>query len=513
MPSSAQDASNLGASTVTPKRINASFSQQAVDELGQGLVGSVVLPADPSYDACRQAYIKTYQQFPQIIVYCEIYRDVALALAFAKKYGLEVTCRSGGHNTAGYSVNSGLIIDLSRMNHVSVNPGEMQATAGVGASFEKINAVLDQYHLHAPGAGGCAHVCAGGYVQGGGYGFTSLMYGMSSDNIVRMVVALADGSIVQADKQTNYPLFWALRGGTGNNFGVVLEVTFQLQNLWEVWGFGIRWDIESAPAALVAMQRGFTGDATPAKLGYQCLMEWVDVDGSKERQPVLQMRGMYDGSEADGRKALSAMLATKGAVLEISKPDTYESLNNFLLFEHTEAARLPAQVREEVDSRYVCAALEEKQWREVTEAFKNSPNDGNLIGLEPYGGRITKIAPHDTAFVHRTPGFNLYCWVMWLNEEERGPAIAFLDGLMAIVSKFSNDEANQNYPRRSNTNYRSMYWAGNYSTLLAIKRKYDPHNFFSYGHCVSHPASPAEQKLLFDINAPIVSLEHFHGGR
>src|ERR1700735_3139895 len=106
MLSSPQDASNLGASTLTPKRINANFDQQAVDELRQGLVGSVILPADPSYDACRQAYIKTYQQFPQIIVYCEIYRDVTLALAFAQKYGLEVTCRSGGHNTAGYAVNS-----------------------------------------------------------------------------------------------------------------------------------------------------------------------------------------------------------------------------------------------------------------------------------------------------------------------------------------------------------------------------------------------------------------------
>ena len=152
-----------------------------------------------------------------------------------------------------------------------------------------------------------------------------------------------------------------------------------------------------------------------------------------------------------------------------------------------------------------------------SEAFKNSPNDGNLIGLEPYGGRITKIAPDATAFVHRTPGFNAYCWVMWLNEEDRGPAIAFLDGLIEILSKFSNDQANQNYPRRSNKNYRSMYWAGNYSTLLAIKLKYDPHNFFNYGQCVSHPASPAEgkadaggeQKLLFDIDGPIVPIKHF----
>ena len=301
-------------------------------------------------------------------------------LAFAQKYGLEVTCRSGGHSTAGYSVNFGLVIDLSRMNYVVVDPKALRAIVGAGACFEKINACLDQYRLHLPGAGGCAFVGLGGYVQGGGYGFTSLLYGMSSDNVAEMVVALADGTIVRANETTNVPLFWALRGGTGNNFGVVMEVTYRLQSLWRVWGFGIRWDIENAPAALAEMQRGFTGAGTPANLGYQCLMEWIDEEGSTERKPVLQMRGIYNGDEEDGRRALRSLLTTKGAFIEISRVDSYEVLNNFLLQDLTEGARLPAQVREEVDSRYVTAPLGEAEWRELTEAFRNSPNDGNMIG-------------------------------------------------------------------------------------------------------------------------------------
>lgn len=500
-----------------PSRINLNFSAEAAAKFRSSLIGTVVLPDNSSYDASRQGYIKTYQQFPQIIVFCEIFRDVVRCLAFAKEHKLWVTCRSGGHSTAGYSVNSGMVIDLSRMNYVLVDPQRMRATVGAGASFEKINAVLDQYHLHAPGAGGCAFVCAGGYVQGGGYGFTSLMYGMSSDNVDGMVVALADGSIVRADERANFPLFWALRGGTGNNFGVVLEITYKLQPLWTVWGFGIRWDINSAPAALAAMQRGFIGNSTPIKLGYQCLMEWVDVEGAKDRQPVLQMRGIYDGSEADGQQALSPLLATKGAFLDIHQRDTYENLNNFLLFDHTEAARLPPQVREEVNSRYITAPLGETEWREVTEAFKNSPNDGNMIGLEPYGGRITSIAPDATAFVHRTPGFNVYSWVMWLEEEERQPAIQFLDKLISILSKYSNGEANQNYPRRSSKDYRSMYWGSNFATLLAIKKKYDPENVFHYQQSVSAPpASGADaaflgEELLVDIDAPIVPIEDLVG--
>jgi FAD/FMN-containing dehydrogenase len=473
-------------SHTSPRRINLNFSPEDVTELRSNFIGRVVLPDDSTYDASRQGYIKTYQQFPQIIGYCEISRDVAKCLRFAREHKLEVTCRSGGHSTAGYSGNSGMVIDLSRMNHVFVEPAKKQATVGAGATFEKINACLDQYKLHVPGAGGCAYVGLGGYVQGGGYGFSSLMYGMSSDNVTEIVVMLADGLIVRADDKQHSRLFWALRGGTGNNFGVVLEVTYKLQNLWKLWGFGIRWDIEFAPAVLVEMQRSFTGDKVPANLGYQCFMEWVDRKGATDRKPVLQMRGIFNGSDTEGKRVLSSLLETKGVCLEISEVGkTYEYLNNFLLQDRTEAVRLPPQVREEVDSRYVATPLEEAGWQEVTEAFSSSPNDGNMIGLEPYGGRINCIAPDATAFVHRTASFNVYCWVMWLEHDERLPAIAFLDNLICILSKYTNGEANQNYPRRSNKDYRSMYWGANFEKLLKIKHEYDPGNVFRYEQSVA----------------------------
>ena len=248
-------------------------------------------------------------------------------------------------------------------------------------------------------------------------------------------------------------------------------------------------------------------------------MEWIGSEGSMERKPVLQMRGIYNGGEDDGRRALSTLLATKGAGVEISRVDSYEFLNSFLLEDSTEAVRLPVQVREEVDSRYVTTPLGEAGWREVTEAFKHSPNDGNMIGLEPYGGRITSIAPGATAFVHRTPGFNVYAWVMWLEEDERGPAITFLDKLISILSKHSNGEANQNYPRRSNKDYRSMYWGSNFATLLEIKRKYDPHNVFHYGQNVSDQPSSGgggagasgNQGLLVDLDVTIEPIEHLKG--
>ena len=239
-----------------------------------------------------------------------------------------------------------------------------------------------------------------------------------------------------------------------------------LQKLRELWGFGIRWDIDSAVAALVEMERSFTGAAVPKNLGYQCLMEWVDRDGSTERMPVLQMRGIYNGSESDGLRVLTSLLETKGADLEIHIVEWSENLNNLLLQDRTEAVRLPTQVREEVNSRYVAIRLEEAGWREVTDAFRNSPNDGNIIGLEPYGGRINRIEPDATAFVHRSAIFNIYCWVMWLEDDERGPAIKFLDDLIFILSKYTNGEANQNYPRRSNKSYRSMYWGRNLAELL-----------------------------------------------
>src|ERR1700728_1004397 len=232
------------------------YTAEQLSAFGNQLVGDTTLPQAPNYPGARATFMNAFQHFPQIIVYCVGFSDVVASIRFAQEVGLKPVCRSGGHSTAGYSVNDHMVIDVSGINYVRVDPDARIAWVGAGANFAQINAQLELYGLHMPG-GGCETVGVAGYMQGGGYGFTSLMFGMNCDQVLGFQMALADGRIVKANAKENANLFWAVRGGTGNNFGVLLEVEYRLPPLGPLWAFGFKWPIETAEqaaAASVAMQ-------------------------------------------------------------------------------------------------------------------------------------------------------------------------------------------------------------------------------------------------------------------
>jgi len=213
------------------------FNDAQFAEFRKQVIGRIVVASDPDYNSCRGTFMLAFQHFPQIIVYCVGFSDVVACIRFARRVGLHVVCRSGGHSAAGYSVNDEMVLDVGDMNYVLIDPATETALVGAGANMAALNAALDLYQLHVPG-GGCGSVGLGGYMQGGGYGFTSLLFGMNCDSVIGVQVALADGRIVTANQHENEDLFWAVRGGTGNNFGVLLEIKYRLRKLGPLWGPG-----------------------------------------------------------------------------------------------------------------------------------------------------------------------------------------------------------------------------------------------------------------------------------
>src|SRR5262249_36160557 len=123
----------------------------------------------------------------------------------------------------------------------------------------------------------------------------------------------------------------------------------------------------------------------------------------------------------------------------------------------------------------------QQDWLAVIEAFRISPNKWSMLAIEPYGGAINGRTSDETAFIHRNAHMNLYVDVFWLDESQEGPAVAFLDGFMVFMQgNFFNEESYQNYPRRTQLDYRDRYWGSSFATLLHIKKKFDPDDFFSY---------------------------------
>jgi FAD/FMN-containing dehydrogenase len=465
-------------------RMALKFSAADASRLQAAIQGSVITMGGEQYHQARQGFVVNYQAFPQIIVYCEIFNDVAAALAFAHKHGLVPVCRSGAHNTAGYSVNDEMVIDISRINYVIVERNKKEAVVGAGTTFGRLNAILESNGVHVPG-GGCDDVAVAGFMQGGGYGFTSMIFGMNCDSVVAATVMLADGTIVVASETSEPELFWALRGGTGNNFGVLLEITYKVQELRDLWGFGIRWRLgqddagaKRVSAALAFLQARYTGSAAPAGFGHQSTLNFVG------KEPYLLLRGMYYGESERGEALVADLLRTDGAELDIKgRRGSYSELNDFLNG-HPDVPEVVPHTRTQADSRYIERRLSTDEWFSLAKFFQKSPNLGNFIGLEAYGGAIAMVEPSASAFLHRRAAFDVYIWVFWLNDDEKYESLTFLEGFRKVLEPLGNGHAYQNYQNRANAGYREMYWGSNLPRLVRAKEHYDPTHLFRFGQTI-----------------------------
>ncbi|WP_082541542.1 MULTISPECIES: FAD-dependent oxidoreductase [unclassified Rhizobacter] len=456
------------------------------------LQGHIVLPGDPDYNADRQLFNPVFNAYPVAIVYCAVESDVAIALKLAQDVVLPFTVRSGGHCTAGFSAGYGVLIDVSALNEATIDTVAQVATVGTGCPFSKLDLALDQAGLHVPG-GECQDVCIGGYLQGGGYGFTSVTFGMNCDNVIDMRVMLADGRVVTASPAANTDLWWAMRGGTGGNFGVLLSVRYQLRPLGDVFGWALIWPLQSAgdfanaTGALMALQSGYMLANLPQALNIQvslCYQPGTQPGLPLEpQQPYLMVRGLYVGSQADGQAAIQPLCALPGAIVQWTAMDSYYNLNKALLDQPYGMPCLPPDSPmpcEDKASRYVTRPLAAAEWLGLLQYFVTAPNELTYFYMEFYGGAINAVQPQANAFVHRSSAFNAVLDVFWFDDAHKQASQDFLLGWMNLMAPMWNGEIYQNYPRPDQPGYGAAYWADAQAGLYAVKLKYDPTHAFRF---------------------------------
>lgn len=505
------------------------LTRAEIQEAQKAMVGYIVMPGDPSYDTDRMLSNPIFNPSPAFIIYCQAISDVKIALRLSGKGNMPFTVRSGGHCTAGYSSGAGVLIDVSGINDVFVEPLSRTAVVGAGCNFGKFNKVLETFHLHVPG-GECVDVCIGGYVQGGGVGFTSTTYGMNCDNVISMQVMLADGSIVTCSEKQNRDLWWAMRGGTGGNFGILLTVTYQLFPMSRVWGNALAWkmstpeEIAQCVDVMMLLQKDYmTKLKYGNKLTLQMLLVYqtVIVPGEKpfpEPVPVFMVRGLWDGDPVSGAAAMQEIADMDGCIPQFSIHDRYTTVVEQLLDYPQEQPVFPKELGhpfEDKASRYVAKDLTKAEWTSILDLFTNeAPNDYTYMYLEFYGGKIAESPLSNNAFVHRDAHFDAVMDVYWFNNVDRPKCDAFLQKWINLMETMWSGEVYQNYCSVNVPDYARNYWNQALPGLVAAKKKWDPDRKFVFAQMVPYdiPLGYSEDDIPAEIASALAKPIDYIGG-
>lgn len=465
---------------------------KAYQEFTKTIQGQIVTPFSSEYAQARKESDNAFDKYPLLVVYCENSADVVHTIKFCRSENIQICARAGGHSTAGYSVLDGrLLIDVSRIKGIFIDPDAMTGTAGSGVQWGEFNYELDVYGLHTPG-GGCSPVGITGFTLGGGYGYTSMRWGVASDNLLEVTMVTAEGEIVIANEKVNPDLYWAHRGGTGGNFGIVVALKYQLYRLKMVWPISVDWPVDDAAKILTVWQNKMTKTLEDTKLGLLGFLATRQIkkklpSGETEviNQPYFTIRGIYSGaSAADGAKALAPLL-------EIGTPSypsgplwkdqiSYAYANEHLL-DNTEGV-IPDTIKETKRCSIINDPLTEEQYRKIVDFYKTAPSEFNLVSMEPYGGAINAVPPNATAYVHRKGHFDIFIDSFWLQDDEKAEAFQWLHDYFESeeMKGIWTEEYYQNYPNSLYKNWQQGYFGENYPKLRAVKSKWDPENVFHY---------------------------------
>lgn len=504
------------------------LTRDGIVALQRQLTGYIVMPGDPSYDADRLLENPIFNPSPAFIVYCETEGDVALALGLSGEASMPFAVRSGGHCTAGYSSGAGVLIDVSKLNHVSVDACALTATVQAGCDFGRFNQELERHGVHTPG-GECSGVCIGGYVQGGGIGFTSGTYGMNCDNVVSMRVMLADGSVVICSETQNLDLWWAMRGGTGGNFGILINVTYRVFAMDKVFGWALAWkmsnetEIANCVRAMAVMQELYMNEQVYGpQLTTQvliCYQSQIVPDGETfDPIPIFMIRGLWVGDEASGKETMAPLMRLEGCIPSFTVYDKYTAVLNELLNTPEEQPVFPDPTSDPFEgkaSRFVERDLDGAEWTSLFKLFLyEAPNTYTYMYLELYGGKMGEWTIEDNAYVHRTVHFDAVLDVFWFLNSERAENESFLQKWNNLLETFWNNGSYQNYCSVNVPDYKLNYWKEALPGLVGTKCKYDPLRKFQFAQMVPYevPASYPYTEIPANVAASLAAPIDYTGG-
>jgi len=439
-------------------------AETAVRSLQTSLSGEVLLPGDETYDGARKVWNGMIDHRPAVIARCAGPADVVTAIGFAREHDLLVSVRGGGHNIAGKAVcHGGLMIDLSRMGSIEVDPSHRTARVQGGATLGELDRATQAFDL-ATTAGVVTHTGVGGLTLGGGVGRLARKYGLACDNLDAVELVTADGRVLRAAPAENGDLFWGVRGG-GGNFGVVTSFEFQLHPV----GPGVLGGVVVHPlrTAKEALRFYYEYSSTaPDELSADAVL-LTSPDG----EPVFTISVCYIGSFDEGERVLEPLRRFGPPLVDEIGPLSYTEV------QAATDVFFPIGLHFYWKSHFL-KEIPEEAIEATVGHFARVPSPRSLIVFQQYGGAVSRIAPSETAFRHRDAQYDNFAASVWTDRDETEQHKRWVrEWWDKIRPSSSGGEYVNNLGEEGEDRVRAAY-GDNYAQLVTLKDKYDPTNFF-----------------------------------
>jgi FAD/FMN-containing dehydrogenase len=437
------------------------------------VAGRVLRPGQSGFRSASAPFNKRFATTtPSGVVSVASVADVRRAIEWARDAGIDVVARGGGHSYAGYSVNTGLVVDLSALDTVSADGSTGLVTAGGGARMADVYAAIRPHEMAFP-LGNGASVGIGGLTLGGGSAATSRKLGLTADTLVQTTIVTADGRLLTCDARENTDLYWACRGGGGGNFGINTSFTFQAHPVSEVSTCVLLWDRADAPKVLAVLQDivRHAPDEFSARLG-------ISAAGGSD--PRVSAVGLHLGPSGELRELLDPVLAVARPVHEEIADRTFWEAKDYLAHE-TAAGAFAVRTSFATEPLPDDAIATILAW---IERWPGSDNpDGCGVALFAWGGAINRVAPADTAFAHRDGLFLVSMDTAWAEHDDPATVDANLRWLACLreaMAPYVSAGAYQNFIDPDLPDWRTAYYGANYPRLVEIKERVDPEGFFTF---------------------------------
>jgi len=437
-------------------------------EFRTSLDGEALSPDSRGYEAIRRPVGPAYQEVrPRLVVLCRSVSDVVGAIAYAAAAGDRIAVRGGGHCFAGRSSTDGIVLDLSGCDGISVADDQV-AAIGAGARLGQVYSTLHAYGRTLP-AGCGPTVGITGLTLGGGIGLLGRKHGLTCDRLVGAQVVLADGRVVDSDRDHEPDLFWALRGAGGGQFGVVTSLRFDTVPEPKTTRIEARWP-RVALEELVAAWQAWAPDA-PDELTVNLTL--VSEPGAPIRATLFGAAALEEGPVRDLLREFTDRVGAAPAI-ELRSGMPYHRLKR--TFAGLDAAGPPGQVprlRSELFSR----AMPDRTLASLLAQLDESRAAGRRqLTFTAMGGAYNRVAEDATAFAHRGERFLL--------EHIADTADPWVDGSWATAHAEGSGRVYPNFPDPALDEWASAYHAGNYPRLAAVKSVYDPRRFFDFPQAI-----------------------------